>query len=210
MFNARVIAALMPGPFVHHLLEAMRLNRRRAPDYARASGGRSAALSRRLIATEAALLPWAWIFDLLGGSALSEAFVGMEGVAPWETPSRLTGAGADAEALAAAQEIFAELNRSAFAPPAAALEPLSTAIARLRALEIEYQRHLAMSIHLAESLARAAAVARGRPVFRALLLFQWAGVWLAPGLDARAWPAQSAGVGVLVNDLPAIPWRARA
>src|SRR5205085_2238604 len=83
--------ASMLDAFTTHLRDAIALNRDRAATYARDSDGRSAALSRRLIRAERAILPLAGWLDRRGD--LGAAFVAIADLPDPATPPRWTSGG---------------------------------------------------------------------------------------------------------------------
>ncbi|MBN2799583.1 MAG: hypothetical protein JXX28_10585 [Deltaproteobacteria bacterium] len=193
------------GPFERHLREAIAHNLARREGYAAQSGGRSRVLSLALITAERGLLPLARSFDRRGGERLEAAFAPMRGLPAPERPSTLRGRGSDAAALWGAAAVLAHLSWGVawrLRDSAAVVDRCEEALTGLRTLEQAHQRHLAMCAHLTESVARCAALSDGSPLLRTLVAVHLLGMPLAPAVDLLAWPAQTAGVGARVNDLP--------
>lgn len=223
----------MAQGFRSHLADAIRLNTARRPIYMERTQGRSRSLSDDLIATERLCLPIAAYFDWRGRAfecegipVISGAFVAMD-VPPAETPTRYTGR-ADAATLRAVARLLAgtgrrvreALWRSDFALVAAACEE---ALQTLADLEKESSSHFAMCKHLVESLGLGALNGRECQVrsggkatglARDLIAIQLLALGRGPDADRRAQEFHALGVGILVNDMPAIPflerWRSGA
>lgn len=198
----------MNTPFSDHVLEALHLNRARAPLYAAQSGGQSRGASRRLITLERMILPIARWMDARFGAAGEPAFVAMDAVrAPEVAPEHRSGG--SWRAWWAAQRALGAFAAQV-APPcwegdaAAVLAGCHATLGRLADLERVHRVHLAMSAHLVESVGRAM-WAETPAARRALSLLQLVGLSLGPGVDRRAWRAHAVGVGVVLNDLPPIP-----
>lgn len=210
--------------FTIHLREAIALNRRRAPRYAEVSGGRSQALSGLLIAMEASTLPVAAWFDRRsapfvadGVDVVAEDFVSMDGVRPWHAPpARRRVAGRRAHRRVAEHLDLARRDaarRAVAGDFAGVRDAAAVALRGVRAVEDGEGAHFAMAAHLVESLGFCADNARRRGagpadvVARDLVLAQALGLALAAPVDRLAQPLHRRGVGIVVNDVPDIPFR---
>ena len=89
------------------------------------------------------------------------------------------------------------------------------ALHELRQMELRYQCNLALTIHFVESVGLAARNAdrlshqyakRTDNFYRAFIAIQISGVRLFSKVDLQAQPFHRAGIGIIVNDLPAIPF----
>lgn len=218
---------MMRGTFYRHLSEAIVLNVERRPYYASRTGGRSRALSTALVAAEWALLPFAALVDAsasyfhrYGIPIVQNDFVSMRAVAPVETPPRHTGT-MSTEERAQLLRRMRHWRRSVFthllhADLDAVCHESDELLALIADSERDWQVHLAMCHHLVESTAYAALhgieyAARSNGRTRTLTQLLVGGQALvAPWgvrLDARAQELHRTGIGILVNDLPAIPFR---
>ncbi len=212
--------------FRAHLLEAIALNRARREIYAAATHGRSWRLSTRLIRLEQASLPVAaWLdsqahpFNAAGIPIVTDDFVSMDGVRPADAPPPLRGVAAPQvargvrRALRAHGRAIARAARQGRFADCAALA--RACLGAIDAAERASCAHFAMSRHVVESVGLAAhnaeryrrqsggatdALARDLVVVQALALY------LPVPLDRAAQPFHREGVGLLVNDVPPIPF----
>ena len=204
-----------------HLREAAALNRERMPLYDSLSGGRSRAVSRRLIWTERLAIPVAWYvdwrareFQRAGIPIVCGDFVPMANTPAFrarldDPPPLSTFVAADARRVR--RRVERALDRGGF--PAA-----SEALSRvLRALE-ETPRFHCMLRHLLESALR---ISNGAPGYaemagdrgvsspvelsRTLLELHLGMLGEAGKLDARAAPLQAEGIPIICQDVPPIP-----
>lgn len=205
-----------------HLREAAALNRERMPLYDSLSGGRSRAISRRLIWAERLAVPVAWYvdwrareFQRAGIRIVCDDFVPMA-----HTPSFRARADdppplsdfAPADARRIRRTVVRVLDRGGF--PAAS-EALA---AELRRLE-DAPRFHCMLRHLLESALR---ISNGAPLFaaqaedlglraspvelsRTLLDLHLSMLGEGARLDERAAPLQADGIPILCQDVPPIP-----
>lgn len=205
-----------------HLREAAALNRERMPLYDSLSGGRSRAISRRLIWTERMAIPVAWYLDWrarefqrAGIRIVCDDFVPMAHTPAFraraDDPPPLS-AFAPADARGIRRRVERALDRGSF--PAA-----SEALAEeLRRLEEAPQFHC-MLRHLLESALR---ISNGGPVYaaqaedrgvrgsplelsRSLLELHLAMLGEGARLDRRAAPLQAEGIPIICQDVPPIP-----
>ena len=203
----------MSNAFSSHLREAIHLNRARRAQYAAMTGGRSAALSTALIALERLTLPLARWFELRAWRQpqrrhlLELSFVPMHVPASSLRPALREGPSRDQQRPARA--CLRRLGRSLHEPDL--VQRCQDTLRALEILERQHGAHLAMSRHLVESIGRVAMV-RARlglekdRFARDLLRLHALALPLAPWLDGRAQRLHQRGAGLLVNDLPAIPF----
>lgn len=211
--------------FHSHIVEALHLNRARAPDYAAASLGRSRAATAALVLMEQGARPLAWLFDRLaaphnarGCGVIRDDFVPMEGTPAATTPLRFRGV-TPARNLPRLSHLIS-VTRGSLTHHALTGDLQSAAmvaVTALGAIERAEQRdgaHLAMSRHLLESIAFGAANGvrhaqqsngASTPLSLALLLLQTWSLLLALPIDRLAQHAHQVGVGIVVNDVPPIP-----
>ncbi|MFT7624476.1 MAG: hypothetical protein ACI9WU_003664 [Myxococcota bacterium] len=208
-----------------HLWDALCLNIRRAPGYAARSRGRSLPLSLMLVVTEAIVLPTALVFDWLGRRFQRQGvpvvcgdFIAMSEVA--EATVQPTGGRADARAFAQLTGLLAGWEaavrrRMLIRDFAEVAELTSGILARLDALETESGGVFAMTRHVLESVGYAAKNAldyveattgRSAHLSKVLVAYQVFGVALAPKFDRLAQVCHERGAGIIVNDVPAIPF----
>jgi hypothetical protein len=218
------------GPFHAHLAEAIALNLSRRPLYGRRSGGRSRRLSDLLVLIERASIPVALFFDWRarpfnrrGIPVLEDDFVPMTNVRPFDAPPALRGRSSDAD-LARLRRLFAGAAADVRAAARGGRFEAAVAVARailgeIDALERKAGAHLAMSRHIVESIGLAAlnaprwaAMSGGAtaPLSAGLIALQCLGVGLAPTIDAMAQSFHALGLGIVVNDVPEIPFLARS
>ncbi|MCU0663832.1 MAG: hypothetical protein MUC50_16075 [Myxococcota bacterium] len=212
--------------FEAHLLEAIAINEERKILYSERTGGQSELLSDLLIGSENALLPLARELDAAaepfqeaGIPIISADFVPMSEIAPSDTPPKHRGeltASIKNEAAALIAPL-AKLNPADFEAVCAAAEQ---ALSSLEELEELHDVHLAMTRHLLESAAYAALHAieyerlsdgATKELSRRLVAEQLIAPSrdaLGPMADQMANSAHQLGVGIIVNDVPAIPFLA--
>ena len=171
------------------------LNRSRRADYRQRGGRRAALLSRALVAAERSLLPSARVLDRWAArfaplpilaAELSPMSAAPDALRPLPAPGHAHDGGTDR---------------------------LGRLVARLRERERKTGRHLALAVHVAESARlmhlRGADYARQsggatRHLTRALVAGHLALLPFALALDRLAAPVHARGVGIFVNDVPAV------
>ena len=207
----------MPG-LVHHLWEAIQINRERMPRYARLSDGRSLWVSRQLILSELLSLPFGAFTDLWGSRfqkhgipIVLEEYVPMA-LGPFQEhvlPPQAIYERYDGHALG--RRLKAAWKNGGFS------EVDRLASAELARLEHEPLYHC-MVRHLLESVRRIARLAplhaelaRVRSAPSPLRLSRWM-LWThlplfasAARMDAQCAPIQAQGIPLLAQDLPVIP-----
>ena len=215
----------LPGGLVEHLRGAIRVNRQRRGWYARAGGRRASVLSRLLVAAEVGLLPAGWLLDRRvrtfverGVPILVAELVGLEGLPPPSRPLVWEAA------LPAVGPVESGSLRAAWTCAAGHdFAEVAAVIARLlhdeRARSLRHGRRAAVTAHLLESAGRMAERGIGYAlqtegatagITEHLVKGHLALVPLARALDRAAAPLHRRGIGLFVNDLPAIPFPTRA
>lgn len=207
------------GAFEAHLLEAIALNRERAPRYASLSDGESRIISRMLIMSETLLIPVARWFDrralpyaAAGVPLLHDVFVSMSLTPAFSTcavwsPQRAFD---PTVAARAARRVKEGATKGGFVGAATAIQR------ELHELEAE-PRTNAMLRHLLESARRVAMIAprsiqqsaaRELPdpsrLLGQLLSLHVRGLRGAGVLDRLAYPLQLRGIPILAQDVPPI------
>ena len=218
-----------PSPDRHfsgHVKEAIFVNKTRAAFYSKLSNGRTKSLSRLYTSMEYAILPlsslidrWALRLNKSGIPVLVNDFVSMSGVNPAEAGLLRTGI-LNATGRAELKEVLSTfqkgINRHAGHKDflQAELQAITT-LHDLRKLELKYNCNLALSIHIVESIGLATRNARqlgqsfnGRSdnFYRVFILLQNAGVMMFAKVDLKAQPFHKQQIGIIVNDLPPIPF----
>ena len=217
----------MPG-FHQHVQDAIRINRQRRPTYDEMAGRPARRASDLLIRTEYLCLPFALFFDRrarrfneAGIPIVQDDFVSMEGIRDPNIPPTWTnraGPG-EFEALSAELRDYKRCLRDSartfdFAQAARETAQMLTGLAER---ETRCEAHFAMVRHMLESIGLAAVNAirfaelsagETRLLSRSLLLFEAKGMRTAMTLDRRAQEVHALGVGIIVNDLPPIPFPA--
>ncbi|OGK10661.1 MAG: hypothetical protein A2W80_01875 [Candidatus Riflebacteria bacterium GWC2_50_8] len=212
--------------FTEHVKEAIKVNSARKDYYSRVSNGATRNVSLLYTSLEYSLLPitaffdrWAQKFNQAGIPVLQNDFVSMDDIAPAEKqPLRrglLDRSGRKQlrkmlrswqwkSGLAVSRKDFLQVQLLAM-----------NMLHELRQLELRYQCHLALALHFVESVGLAARNAdrlshqfarRTDNFYRAFIAIQISGVRLFSKVDVMAQPFHRAGIGIIVNDLPAIPF----
>lgn len=213
--------------FAQHLKEAIALNQLRAPLYAARSGGASRCVSRRLVLLEQLTRPFAWLTDqrakkwnARGVGIVRDDFVPMSGAAPWDRPVRFRGRMTEAqqETLSARLSRFRdELGDLVEADDfAGAARRTHQELQAVEALEQTWGCHLAMTLHVLEQIGFVAANCKGyveqdpevASFARKFVRRMGWGLPASPGLDRDAQAAHAFDAGVILNDVPPIPFRA--
>ncbi len=212
--------------FYRHVLGGLRVFRERGGVYERLSQGASRKITRRVMLFQRVFLPLAWLvdrrahrFQRRGIPIIKADLMPVAGLPDPETPPKWRGrlAPDPAKRLAAELGAFKSLFRARvktadFAGAAAAAH---RTLRLVRDLESREGCHLAMTAHFLESLGlcalhadRYARESGGGtlPLSKAFLnvqLFPFGGT-LAVDLEGQSLHAR--GIGILVNDVPAIPF----
>lgn len=215
--------------FYGHLVEAIELNRIRRDYYGDVTDGRTRSLSNRLILSERLCLPVARYFDAkarpfneAGVGVVSEDFVSMEEVGEPETPPRYTGQVTSSE-LAEVKDFlgdYGELARAANkeADFGEVCRLSRDALHGLEEREAELGAHFAMSKHVIESggfaalnAPRWARQSDGESVSlsQKLIYCQLRPLTFFVSFDKWAQRLHAEGCGILVNDMPSIPFLKR-
>jgi len=215
--------------FAEHLNEAIALNRSRRDVYDRLSGGGTRSLSNRLILLEQLTLPVAHALDLWGKRfqkagipVLKADFVSMQDVRSPFAPPRWRGVATDAQAKDLQEQLDAyrdtigkALSQNDFAGIAEASYQL---LETLDTTEKTTRMHWAMTKHLVESLGLAAMNAldyaarsngETQTLSRTFIRFQGLGLLGSVDIDRKAQAFHQRGIGIVVNDVPPIPFAER-
>lgn len=218
-----------PEGFRDHLRGALALNHERRDVYDRLSGGKSRSLSNTLIALERLSLPaamlmdaWAKPYQERGIPLMHADFVSMTQVRSPFAPPRYRGVASDSEVETVKgwlsdfrKGLGDHLDRADFTALAGEAHDL---LERLEATERRTGSHFAMSKHVVESLGLAAlnaadyaARTQGETLrlSRTFIRLQSLALLTAVSLDRRAQELHRQGIGILVNDIPDIPFAAR-
>ena len=214
--------------FCQHIQDAIRINRQRRPVYDAMAGRLARRASDLLIGTEYVCLPFALVFDRRGKRfneagipIIRDDFVSMEEIGDPNDPPRYANLAQRSEFEAVRVELHEYRRCMRDRAKALNFEQAARDTARMLAAVVEREArceaHFAMVRHVLESIGLAAVNAirfaelsggRTRRLSRDLLLFQIKGARTAVALDRRAQEVHALGVGIIVNDLPAIPFPA--
>ncbi|HEY9854749.1 MAG TPA: hypothetical protein V6D05_03350 [Stenomitos sp.] len=219
--------------FASHVREAIASNRTRRTFYAAQSQGASQALSDAVIGLERLTLPFALQFDAqarrfqdAGIPIVAHDFVSMRGVRPPDTPPSHRNMAGKAEIRQLEswlgqyrKDVSRALDLRDFERVGALTDEL---LKRIEGLETSADAHFAMTRHVAESVGYAALHALD---YRAqsggetdelaarFIRLQAFGLTGTVAIDRKAQVLQHQGLGIIVNDLPHIPfqeeWQAR-
>jgi hypothetical protein len=215
------------GPFTTHIVDAIKVNKRRRTLYGRRSGGRSRRVSDLLIWFEYGCVPFArWVdaraarWIAKGIPVVDADLMPMDAIEPWDAAPLYTGE-APREAFGALKRSLKQYGRALgaamkrqpdFREAAAASMAL---LEEVEALEERTGSHFAMTRHFVESIGLAAANAVGYvertggellPLCRRFVQIQAMGLPSVLPFDRLAQPIHALGLGILVNDVPAIPF----
>jgi len=214
--------------FYVHLVDAIIVNKRRRIQYAERTGGRTRRLSSFLIWFERLTLPLAWWidrrarpFNARGIPIVESDFVSMELIRAADAPPRYRKVAPES----AFQEVRAGLDRIRAAARAAIPVDDYRAVAHaahafleeIKAIEARVESHFCMTRHFVESLGIASAnatdySARTGGEINAFVRFfldtQIFGLRFVEYFDRRAQPFHAEGVGIVLNDIPDIPFDA--
>lgn len=215
-----------PSTFYGHLNDAIQINTQRLGIYAGISRGKSLPLSLRLIFLERISLLAALYFDWRaakfqkkGIRVIANDFVPMHPLPSPLTPP-LYRQVADPKTTAHIKQILktyrnnllTSLDKKDFHQGAT----LSlTTLKNIRNLEETHRCHFAMTIHLIESVGLACVNAIGyaqqsnnatQNFSRNFIKAQAFGLRFCLALDKKAQPLHRLGIGILVNDMPKIPF----
>ncbi len=215
-----------PRHFSGHVREAIIVNKARSDFYRKRSNGKTSKLSRLYTNLEYAILPlatlidrWAAKLNQAGIPVLTNDFAAMTAINPAETPVARTGVlcrDGQAEFSKLLDFFQTEISRAARHKDflKAQLQAIKT-LHDLRRLELQHNCNLALSIHFVESIGLAARNAqrlsqtfngRSDNFYRVFILLQNAGIKMFAKVDLKAQPFHRQQIGIIVNDLPAIPF----
>lgn len=214
------------GPFVRHITEAIKVNRARAGYYEARTGGASGKVSRRLILLETASLPVALAIDRMAAKFNVNSVPVIEGdfVSMSEIPSQEAVPGYKNKASAAGVESVRRVLKDFGAAVRASIksadfdavcEAARRSLAALDGIERSELCHFALSKHIIESIGFAALNARRYasmsggatvPLSKSFVRAQALMVPFCADIDSLAQECHALGAGIIVNDVPAIPF----
>ena len=213
-----------PHGLTPHLRDAIALNTTRRWKYGRASNGRSLPLSTALIQSErSALLLGSWLdararpWNEQGIPIVANDFSPMDNLPAWDSPPRWQGSSRPATRHQLRQDlkIFRRSTRrlARHHDLPSIVKSASQFLARLDDYEWTDRAHLAMSRHLVESIGFTAENAIAyceqsgggtNSLAADLLSIQALALRLAGPIDRQAQALHARGLGIIVNDVPAI------
>lgn len=221
--------AMVPvNAFYEHVLTGLRSNKARRPVYEKLTQGGSRALLRKIIFLQRLFLPLAWLvdqrarrFQKRGIPIVAGDLVPVADLPAPETPPRYRGRLDPAVAKRLEAELQ-EFKRSFWDRVKAGDLLAATGLAhdqliRVKALEAREGCHLAMVKHFLESVGLATLhligyvrETRGEvlPLGKAFIAVQLIPFRSALTVDLDAQVFHARGVGLVVNDIPAIPFEA--
>lgn len=225
------ISSPAPTTFVltQHLKDAAAINTTRKPIYATLTKGKSLWLSRILILAEriAALFAYfidksAMPFQKQGIPIITNDFVSMDAIHNPEDKPRYQNQ-ADAETIANVKNKLSEFRKriSSYLDKNDFYFIANDAYLLIQALKLEEERsqsHFAMTRHLVESIGLTAlnAIAYAKvshantiPLSKRVINFQKLGLWTCVFIDKLAQRCHALGVGIIVNDVPHIPFESQ-
>lgn len=215
-----------PGGLAEHLHDAIASNRERRDYYAGRSNGASRALSDQLIRLERLTLPFAMYFDAQarrfnrqGIPIVERDLVPMSGVRPADTPPshRNVASKADLQRLDGWLDTYREATSAALEGRDFQRIGQLTAglLSQLEGLETTADAHFAMTRHMVESVGYAALHALDYRVASSgetddlaarFIKLQAFGLTGTVAIDRKAQDLHRRGIGILVNDVPDIPF----
>jgi hypothetical protein len=212
------------NPFRHHVKEAIRHNLERMPYYAKMTNNASKKLSKRYIFLERVILPTAALFDKWASylrkkdiPVLVNDFASMEKIAHPATKPLRTGM-PDKDQIKFYHKILRNYRKQVYS---AALKKdfvqiqidTISAMNAVKKLEIRANCHFALTLHLLESIGLSArnadligSNAQSDNFYRAFILSQALGIKIFENIDLNAHQFHAHGIGIIINDLPAIPF----
>lgn len=215
-----------PYGFALHLEEAIAINEGRMPIYAQLTHGKSKRISRKLIAWEKGLLPYAYSLDRQAKKYQEEGipivqadFVPMDNLLAAETPPTYSGQASKATWVELSQALLYFKKDVRTAIKEENLYQVCYLVAgmihRLEEIEQEGQCHFAMCKHLLESMGWIALngityikLSEGKSfsLTKRLIMSHLPAIKFHKTMDGPAQDIHVMGVGILVNDLPHIPF----
>ena len=214
------------GGLYEHLTEAMRCHKSRMPYYAGQTQGKSDTIFKKIAILQRLNLPVAWYIDLqarrfqrTGIPIVTADLVSMQSIFPAARPPAYKGIMTiqtlneiRRQVKAFQKKAMRSLRFAAFYEVAAAAHELVTYI---RAIEKQHGAHLAMTIHMLDSVGLAALHASDYQkrtagetdnLARQFLAMQVFPIQECLPTDHAAQALHAMGVGVIVNDVPEIPF----
>ena len=222
LMSAVLLSGCVDG-FEQHLKDAIELYQQRKDQYAQQTDGASDALFEKLITTETLLLPVAATFDARaipfvkqGVMIIADDFVPMEDNLGFNYP--LANAAAfDHQLQHQAKQLLKPLNDTPADDAIAISAAVNKTLLAIKDFEQQQQVYLPMTKHLVESLGfgalhslyyRCDSNNRSYRLGQDLMLLQAMAIRLGNPLsyDIEANVFHQQGIGILVNDLPYIPF----
>ncbi|MGM0600871.1 MAG: hypothetical protein ACQETH_13760 [Candidatus Rifleibacteriota bacterium] len=213
-------------PFTHHLKEAIRINKRRSGYYAGLSNRETKGLSKLFTTFEYCLLPVSNIFDKWarhywkkGIPVLKNDFVSMKNIPDKAAPLSKTGS-LNSTGKSYFKKVLKTYQSNVLKAAAekdfikVQLESIK-ALSALRKLQNYQNCNLSMSIHFIESIGLAARNAdiysqkfnhESDNFYRAFIISQAVGIRFFSLIDLKAQKFHRQNIGIITNDLPAIPF----
>ena len=209
--------------FEKHLADAIKLNTERKKIYAEMTDGRSNFLFTALIGFETALIPLAKTTDYQAIPFLKEGipivvndFVPMNSVNDFTVPPVYYGEMND-ESIEEVKEIISRINKLHKDDFVEISHVVYEALSNLDRVEVKHQVHFQMTKHLLESLGFAALHAilytkqsdgRTDSLSKKFIMYQLLPFKTSASLfyDKRANHFHQEGIGVLINEMPYIPF----
>lgn len=212
--------------FFHHLQEAIACNRMRGAIYAELSDGKSQWLTTKLIFLERITCLVAGVFDWLahryhlqGINLFNDDFMSFKNLPAVQTPPLYSGQASlraikrlDSMIRRCKENFQCSVNQGKFLEAAAGLHHT---LHFVKIMEEENKCHFAMTRHLLESMGWSALHAdqhakssEGKTISLSkwFLWFQSLGLYESRRIDQQAQSIHQLGLGILVNDLPYIPF----
>ncbi len=212
--------------FTKHLIDAIKVNIKRRKQYAKLTENKSKSLSNQLIISEVLILPiallidcWAKKYNKKGIPIVENDFASMDAISPFDQNPLYVKELTDAESKLL-QSILMELKKEVqlglkkndfYAISILVKKELLNIIE----IEKEKQMHLAMTKHVLESLGLIAinAIAYSKQsagktnlLSKMLIYSHIIGLNWVLSIDKKAQKIQKLGVGIIVNDMPVIPF----
>lgn len=213
-------------PFTNHVKEAILCNIVRAKFYSKASCGGTTGLSKLYTSMEYCLIPLASIFDRWaqtywkkGIPVLKNDFVSMSEIANPEQILKRNGS-LNKHSRKIFKKVLKDFQKKVISASGkkdflqVQIEAIQ-ALHLLREIELKNNCNLSLSIHLVESIGFSAKNAdilskqfmkQADSFYGAFLILQASGIRLFSKIDVRAQSFHKEGIGIITNDLPAIPF----
>ena len=212
--------------FTKHLVDAIKVNIKRRKQYAKLTNNKSKSLSNQLIIAEIFILPIAFLIDLWakkynkkGIPIVVNDFASMDHILPFDKKTIYTNELTDAELklwqenlMKVKREINNLLKQNNFYAISILLK---NKLLNIIEFEKEKKIHFAMTKHLLESLGLIAinsidyskqSVGETSHLSKTLIYIHLIGLNFVLSFDRKAQKIHKMGVGIIVNDVPEIPF----